>query len=128
MGNLLLGLLFPLATIDTSGASRRPSDVLNDVMPGVITLAVVGVWLALTALGRSVPDALNAILQVVVGFYFGQHVAMAAARGIISSATTAASAAQTASAAAATATVAATAVTTAATLAATQTPNGAPKV
>ncbi|MCR4341885.1 MAG: hypothetical protein NUW01_18570 [Gemmatimonadaceae bacterium] len=82
-------------------------------MPGLITLAVVGVWLALMALGRPVPDALGAILQVVVGFYFGQHVAMAAARGIISSNVIASDAAASAASAATSAAVAATTAATA---------------
>ena len=109
----MLGLMFPLSTLNTGSSDKTTATVLNDVMPGLITLAVVAVWLALTALGRAVPDSLNAILQVVVGFYFGQHVAMAAARGIIASnltATEAATAAATsASAAQAAAVTAATA-------------------
>jgi hypothetical protein len=93
VNSVVLGMLFPLSTLNTGTSDKSSATVLNDIMPGLITLAVVAVWLGLTALGRTVPDSLNAILQVVVGFYFGQHVAMAAARGIIASNLTATEAA-----------------------------------
>ncbi len=107
MKSVVFGMLFPLATLNTGNSDRTSATALNDIMPGLITLAVVAVWLGLTALGRPVPDALNAILQVVVGFYFGQHVAMAAARGIIASNSAAANAVVTAAKVATDATAAA---------------------
>jgi hypothetical protein len=114
VSGLVFNLLFPLASIPTPTGDRRASDVLNDIMPGLITLAVVAVWLALIAIGRPVPDALAAILQVVVGFYFGQHVAMAAARGILASNASASDAAAGAATAASNAQVAAVAAANAA--------------
>jgi hypothetical protein len=118
LSNLVLGMLFPLATLNTGTQDKTSATVLNDIMPGLITLAVVAVWLGLTALGHPVPDSLNAILQVVVGFYFGQHVAMAAARGIIASNTAAADAVVSAAKAATDATAAAVAASNTSTAAA----------
>jgi carbon starvation protein CstA len=45
------------------------------ITQSIITVLVVGVWLYLVAAGRVVPETLNQILALVVGFYFGSKVA-----------------------------------------------------
>ncbi len=107
MKAIVLGMLFPLATLNTGNSDRTTTSVLNDVMPGLITLAVVAAWLALIVLGRPDNVDLTDIVRIVIAFYFGQHVAMAAARGILSSTATATQAATAAATAASTAQAAA---------------------
>lgn len=41
------------------------------IIQGILTLMVVGVWLYLIVTAQPVPDALNNLLGLVVGFYFG---------------------------------------------------------
>ncbi len=41
------------------------------IVQGALTLGVVGVWLYLHATGHPIPDGLNQIVGLVVGFYFG---------------------------------------------------------
>jgi hypothetical protein len=49
------------------------------IIQGILTLAVVGTWLYMLATSVPVPDTLNNILGIVVGFYFGGKVSLAIA-------------------------------------------------
>lgn len=54
-------------------------DLLREsvILQGILTLAFVGVWLYLIAAGQNVPDALNNMVGLVVGFYFGGKIQLA---------------------------------------------------
>ncbi len=56
---------------------RKMSNKLLDliqqsvIVQGVLTLGVVALWCTMLFLGKPVPDSLNQIVGLVVGFYFG---------------------------------------------------------
>ena len=54
-------------------------DLLADsvIVQGILTIGVVGTWLALIVMGRSAPPELTNIVGLVVGFFFGGKYAMA---------------------------------------------------
>lgn len=49
------------------------------IMQGVLSLAVVGAWIYLLVAGLPVPDGLNNIVGLVIGFFFGSKLALQAA-------------------------------------------------
>ncbi len=56
---------------------RKMSNKLLDliqqsvIVQGVLTLGVVALWCTMLFIGKAVPDSLNQIVGLVVGFYFG---------------------------------------------------------
>ena len=46
------------------------------IMQGTLSLLVVGLWGYLIATGQDVPDNLNALVTLVVGFFFGSKLAL----------------------------------------------------
>lgn len=51
-------------------------ELLTDstIIQGVLTVLVVAVWLDLILMGRTTPDKLDALVTLVVGFYFGAKI------------------------------------------------------
>jgi len=43
----------------------------STIIQGVLTLSVIGVWLAMVYTAKPIPDAMNWVVGAVVGFYFG---------------------------------------------------------
>lgn len=54
-------------------------DLLREsvIVQGLLTLAVVGVWLFMIATVKPVPDTLTNIVGLVFGFFFGGKYALA---------------------------------------------------
>jgi len=50
------------------------------IVQGLVTLALVGTFCYLVATGRPVPDSLQGLLGLVVGFFFGAKVQQALAK------------------------------------------------
>jgi len=48
------------------------------ILQAILTVMVVGVWLYMMVAGRTTPPSLEQIVGLVVGFYFGGKVALAA--------------------------------------------------
>jgi len=44
------------------------------IMQSVLTILVVGAWLYLIVLGKPVPELLETVVGLVVGFFFGSKV------------------------------------------------------
>lgn len=43
----------------------------STIIQGLLTLSVIGVWLAMVFIEKQIPDAMNWVVGAVVGFYFG---------------------------------------------------------
>ena len=54
-------------------------DLLREsvILQGTLTLAFCGVWLFMVGSGKPIPDALNNMVGLVVGFYFGGKIQLA---------------------------------------------------
>jgi hypothetical protein len=50
------------------------------IVQGILTLAVVGVWLYMLASGMAIPETLTNIVGLVFGFFFGGKYALAMAK------------------------------------------------
>ena len=50
------------------------------IVQGILTMAVVGVWLYMLASALPIPDALTNIVGLVFGFFFGGKYALAMSR------------------------------------------------
>jgi hypothetical protein len=51
------------------------------IVQGVLTVMIVGAWLYMVIAGKQPPAALESLVTLVVGFFFGQKLSMVKAQG-----------------------------------------------